>query len=80
MSGLDLSKFDRRFVPILIDRQKVKVRVIIVENEDNQKETLFMTHGFGMFATTYFELIKRLHKHFRIILFDNTGFGANTRI
>ena len=39
-----------------------------------------MTHGFGMFAATYFELIKRLHKYFRLILFDNTGFGANTRI
>ena len=39
-----------------------------------------MTHGFGSFACTFYKYLKPLSEKYRIVLFDNCGWGLNTRL
>ena len=44
------------------------------------KPTLVMTHGYASFAVSHFMIMKELAEHFRVIMFDNSSWGANTRL
>ena len=46
---------------------------------DAGKPTLVMTHGYASMALSHFMLFKELAEHFRVFIFDNSGWGANTR-
>ena len=46
---------------------------------DKKKKTLVMTHGFASFAMTFYKYLKPLSVKYHIVLFDNCGWGLNTR-
>ena len=39
-----------------------------------------MTHGFASFGATFYKYLKPLSEKYRIVLFDNCGWGLNTRL
>ena len=39
-----------------------------------------MTHGYMSQCTTFLTLLPKLAKHYDIVLFDNCGWGLNTRL
>ena len=39
-----------------------------------------MTHGYMSNCTTFVTLLGRLAKHYNLVLFDNCGWGLNTRL
>ena len=43
------------------------------------KKTLLMTHGYSMASVYFAKLLPGLAKHYRIVMFDNMGWGLNTR-
>jgi pimeloyl-ACP methyl ester carboxylesterase len=47
---------------------------------DPLKKTLVMTHGYFLASVYYFPILAKLKEHFRLVLFDNLSFGANTRL
>ena len=38
-----------------------------------------MTHGYATHALSHFMILKSLAAHYRLILFDNSSWGGNTR-
>ena len=52
----------------------------VIYNDDPSKKTLLMTHGYCMAAVFHARLLPALAKHYRIVMFDNMGFGLNTRM
>ena len=41
---------------------------------------MVLTHGYASFAASYFMILKELAEHYRVIMFDNSSWGANTRL
>ena len=54
-----------------------KVRYFIFGDET--KPTLVMTHGYATYALSHFMMFKELACHYRVIAFDNSSWGGNTR-
>ena len=51
-----------------------------VYNDDMSKKTLVMTHGYAIGAVHSFaRLLPELSKQYRIVMFDNLGWGLNSR-
>ena len=51
-----------------------------VYNDDRSKKTLVLTHGYCLSAVLYSQMLPALAKHYRIVMFDNLGFGLNRRV
>jgi pimeloyl-ACP methyl ester carboxylesterase len=78
--GADLSKLTRKFTIITVEGKKLAVRTCIY-NDDKSKKTLVITHGFGCNgAMTAFKILVPLAEHYRIVIFDNGGWGLNTKV
>ena len=78
LSGLPLEAFNRKYVTIKIDGFDFNVRVISFGHQSNP--TLVMTHGYASFAVSHFMIMKTLAENYRVIMFDNSSWGANTRL
>lgn len=77
---LDLYKLTSKYTMIKMEGKDYAVRTHIY-NDDKDKKTLLMTHGFGMSGVlTSFKIAKPLAEHYRLVIFDNGGFGLNTKI
>lgn len=50
-----------------------------IYNDDRTKKTLLLTHGYAMSSVYYSRILPGLAKNFRIITFDNSGWGMNQR-
>ena len=68
------------YVMIEMDGKPFKIRKYEIGAEDEGKKTLVMVHGYAVSATYYFHMWKSLSKHYRIVSFDNLGWGLNTRL
>lgn len=73
-----MEAFNRKYVSIKVDGFDFKVRVISFG--ETSKPTLVLTHGYASFAASYFMILKELAEHYRVIMFDNASWGANTRL
>ena len=77
---IDVEKLTRKYTIIQMEGKDYAVRTCIY-NDDKDKKTLLMTHGFGMSgALTAFKIMKPLAEHYRLVIFDHGGFGLNTKI
>ena len=76
VEGLDMGLLTRKYVTIEMNGQPLQVRVQIY-NDDPSKKTLVMTHGYMMASVFFARLLPSLGKHYRIVMFDNLGFGLN---
>jgi pimeloyl-ACP methyl ester carboxylesterase len=56
------------------------VRTFYFGCEDKSKKTLVLTHGFMANIVSYLGILKSLSQCYRVIAFDNMGWGLNTRI
>ena len=68
------------FVTIEMDGKPFRVRKYEIGEEKSGKKTLVMVHGYGVTGTYFFHLWKYLSAHYRIVSFDNFGWGQNTRL
>jgi pimeloyl-ACP methyl ester carboxylesterase len=58
--------------------QSLAIRTIIY-NDDPSKKTLLMAHGYCMASVYFSRILPALAEHYRIVLFDNLGWGLNSR-
>ena len=70
----------RDFITIEMDNRPFKVRTFVVGDVSEGKKTLVMVHGFALGALGHFNVIKQLAVKYRLVLFDNFGWGMNTRL
>jgi len=61
-----------------MEGQTLAIRTIIY-NDDRSKKTLLMTHGYCLAAVFFARILPALAEHYRIVMFDNLGFGLNSR-
>ena len=59
---------------------KVRTFYFGCEEPESEKKTLILTHGFMANIVSYLSLLKRLSEKYRLIAFDNMGWGLNTKI
>ena len=78
IEGLNLDLLTLSYFQIEVNGEALQVRAAIY-NDDKSKKTLVMTHGFGMASVFMARLLPELSKKYRIVLFDNLGFGLNSR-
>ena len=77
---IDFEKLTSKYTMITMEGQELAVRTHIY-NDDKDKKTLLMTHGFGMSGVlTAFKIMKPLAEHYRLVIFDHGGFGLNTKV
>ena len=77
MSGLNAKEFERKYIEIEMDGKPFYVRTLIFG--DKEKKALVMTHGWYGSAIGFFKMFKKLSEHYRLVLFDNCGFGLNSQ-
>lgn len=82
LSGLKPEHTRQTFTTIEMEGKPFKVRTIYYSepNSGTQKRTLVMTHGYMSNCTTFVNLMELLAKHYNLVLFDNCGWGLNTRL
>ena len=78
VEGLDMRLLTLKYVTIEINGEPLRVRVQTY-NDDPSKKTLVMTHGFLSASVFFARLLPTIGKHYRIVMFDNLGFGLNDR-
>lgn len=76
--GVDMGKLKTKFVFIKLAGEDLAVRAYIY-NDDRDKKTLVMTHGYGMSCIYFAHILPALAEHYRIVMFDNLAWGLNTR-
>ena len=77
---LPMGAVKRDFITIEMDSRPFKVRTFVVGHVSDGKKTLVMVHGFALGALSQFNVIKQLSEKYRLVLFDNFGWGMNTRL
>ena len=77
LSGLDVDKVNRTYTMIEMEGSPFRVRTIYIG--DKTKKTLLITHGYFSNGTTYLKMLKPLSEKYRLVLFDNCGWGLNTK-
>ena len=75
---MPLEAFERHWATFQLEGQPFKARYFVFG--DTTKPTLVMTHGYAVFALGRFPMFKDLAPHFRVIIFDNSSWGGNTRL
>ena len=83
LSEIPPDQIGRTYTLIKIETKDYAVRTIFIgdfNEEKPEKKTLVMTHGFASFAVTFYKYLKPLSEKYRIVLFDNCGWGLNTRL
>ena len=79
VEGLDLELLKLSYTEIQVNTPEVlKVRTYTY-NDDKSKPTLLMTHGYMVSSVFFARLLPELSKHYRVVMFDNLGFGLNSR-
>lgn len=73
-----MEKLKTKYVNINLAGENLAVRTIIY-NDDREKKTLVMTHGFALSSMWFAHILPGLAKHYRIVMFDNLAWGLNTR-
>ena len=73
-----MNKLTCKYTIINVYGQELAVRTYIY-NDDRSKKTLLMTHGYCMASVFFSRIIPALAEHYRIVMFDNLGWGLNSR-
>ena len=75
---MPIEAFQRSWASFQLEGADFKARYFVFG--DQAKPTLVMTHGYATYALSHFMIFKSLAKHYRVIAFDNSSFGGNTRL
>ena len=79
-SGLTLDSVKRSYTKFEMDSNPFHVRTFIIDDGSGQKPTLVMTHGALTSSIIFYRMLEPLSHKYRIVLFDNLGWGLNTRL
>ena len=74
--GIDMNMLKSKYVHIEMEFQTLAVRTHIY-NDDRNKPTLLMTHGYAMASVFFNRILPALACHYRIVMFDNLSWGLN---
>ena len=78
-SSADLTKrVERKYITIEMDAKPFLVRTYRVG--DPRKDTLVLVHGLMCSSLHFYKLIPVLAKQYNLVMFDNCGWGLNSRI
>ena len=81
LSGVQPEHTRQTFTTIQMEDRPYRIRTIYLRKPSSlSKKTLVMTHGYMSNCTTYATLMAKLIEHYDIVLFDNCGWGLNTRL
>ena len=61
-----------------MDKRPFQVRTFVIG--ERPKKTLVLLHGYGVSSLIFYRMIKQLAEKYRLVLFDNGGWGLNTRV
>ena len=75
---MPLEAFERHWATFELEGQPFKARYFVFG--DSTKPTLVMTNGYAVFALERYPMFKDLAQHFRVITFDNSSWGGNTKL
>ena len=78
LTEIDSAEIEKGFVTIVMDGKPFQVRVFTIG--DKSKKTLVLIHGYGVSSLIFYAILKPLAKKYRLVLFDNGGWGLNTRV
>jgi pimeloyl-ACP methyl ester carboxylesterase len=79
LAGCEAKFLTRKYTTIKFDGSDFAVRTIIYSDGEPRK-TLVMTHGYGISTAFFCKTLVPLSKHYKIVMFDNLGWGLNTRV
>ena len=67
---------------IEIEGSLYRVRTVYytVPRKDRDRKTLVLTHGYMSNCTTFVTEMADLAKYYNLVMFDNCGWGLNTRL
>ena len=77
LTGMPVGAFERHWAEFQLEGSAFRARYFTFG--DKSKPTLVMTHGYATFALSHFMLFKGLAQHFRVLIFDNSSWGGNSR-
>ena len=78
IEGLEIELLKLSYVQIEVNGEPLRVRVAVY-NDDKSKKTLVMTHGYEYSSALMARILPGLAKNYRIVMFDNLGWGLNSR-
>ena len=79
LGGMDAKYITSKYTMIKMNDSPLAVRTTIYD-EGGKEDTLLMTHGYGVSCVFFWKIVKPLAQHYRIVMFDNLGWGLNTRV
>jgi pimeloyl-ACP methyl ester carboxylesterase len=82
LSGLNPTHTKQTFTMIEIEGSPYRVRTVYytLAGNDKARKTLVLTHGYMSNCTTFVTEMAELAKYYNLVLFDNCGWGLNTRL
>ena len=80
LTGLPQGAMTRDFITIEMDDKPFKVRTFVAGDDSDGRETLVLVHGYTASGLAHFNILKSLTKKYRVICFDNFGWGMNTKL
>ena len=75
---MPLDSIERHWAVFQLEGRLFKARYFVFG--DTNKPVLVMTHGYATHALSHFMLFKPLSENYRVIIFDNSSWGGNTRL
>ena len=78
--GWKKGEYVAKYTTIQKNGKPYLVRTFYFGCEDKSKKTLVLTHGFMGNMVSFAGILKKLSERYRVIAFDNLGWGLNTRI
>ena len=62
------------------DGERINMITTVFDKENfGKKPIIVFTHGYAASSALYYQMYKRLMKHFSIVTFDHVGMGASSR-
>ena len=78
--GLPDGAVKRDFITIEMDEKPFKVRTFVAGDDSDGRQTLLLVHGYMASGLAHFNIIKPLTEKYRVVFFDNFGWGMNTKL
>ena len=81
-SGLKPEFTRQTYTVIEMEGKPYQVRTVYYKEpyKGTKKKTIVMTHGYGSNCTTFVTLLCHLAKKYDLVLYDNCGWGLNTKL
>ena len=73
------SRITKSFTYIEMDQKPFRVRTFVVKPIIKESKTLVLLHGYVSSSVFFYKMLEPLARKYRIIMFENTSHGLNSR-